>query len=320
MASDFGTMAIATVVDSRVMPNDGVSLEAKVFAAETLGPMPGRWDGYDSLDVSTQQTLWSKVGFVHGLSAEAGRNIVSIGQTLREMKEMLPHGQFMACVKAEFGWGPTWTAHLMQVADRFSNFHSSGNLPSSAKVLAELAAGGADDATVQQAARECWTVKQTREHFGGKKHKERTVFDEALSVLKVSEEARRLAEMAEHISTRQLMDELDIDDLPKGKTHQSAAYTFCKNGTGWWKFPSLHDQEEEVAAIHQVEPTPRVADITEILPLAVAAQRLGKKLSTMRQRLTPASIAQHGHIKGNGWQAEHHSKRGHCLVRKIEDA
>ena len=56
----------------------------------------------------------------------------------------------MACVKAEFGWSDRWAQQLMQVADRFSNANSSSVLPSSAKVLALLAASDADDATVQQ--------------------------------------------------------------------------------------------------------------------------------------------------------------------------
>ena len=53
-----------------------------------------------------------------------------------------------------------WAFQLMQVADlsrldkinstRFSNHKSSYDLPSSAKVLALLAASDADDATVQQ--------------------------------------------------------------------------------------------------------------------------------------------------------------------------
>jgi hypothetical protein len=67
----------------------------------------------------------------------------------------------MACVKAEFGWSREWANQLMQVGERFSNVKSTGHLPSSAQVLALLAAGGADDATVQQAADERWTVKQT---------------------------------------------------------------------------------------------------------------------------------------------------------------
>ena len=58
----------------------------------------------------------------------------------------------MACVKAEFGWTRRWASQLMQVAERFSNGKSTSHLPSSAQVLALLAAGDADDATVQQAA------------------------------------------------------------------------------------------------------------------------------------------------------------------------
>ena len=47
---------------------------------------------------------------------------------------------------------PAGAQQLMQVADHFSNVNSSCHLPSSAKVLALLAAAGADDATVEQAA------------------------------------------------------------------------------------------------------------------------------------------------------------------------
>ncbi len=54
--------------------------------------------------------------------------------------ELLPHGQFMACVKAEFGWSQPWASQLMQIAERFSNAQSTAHLPSSAKVLALLAA------------------------------------------------------------------------------------------------------------------------------------------------------------------------------------
>jgi len=40
----------------------------------------------------------------------------------------------------------------MQEAERFSNLQSTGNLPSSAQVLALLASNNADDATVQNLA------------------------------------------------------------------------------------------------------------------------------------------------------------------------
>jgi hypothetical protein len=300
------------VIDVQSVAVAGVSPQATAFAAEQLGPMPGNWGGYSNLDESISQKLYSKVGYIHGLSAEAGRQIVAVGQTLIEMKEMLPHGQFMDCVKAEFGWSDRWAQQLMQVAERFSNTNSSSILPSSAKVLALLASNNADAATVQQAAEERWTVKQTRQRLGNERQRERSIVQEAMSVLKLSEEARQLAAKAEHISTRQLMDELGTEELPKGREHKTAQFTFCKNGTGWWKLPIEQPVEVPVAS---VEPASVAA--AELLPLAVAAQRLGKKLSTLSVCLSPSRTAVLGFPKGNGWQAEPHSARGMCLVRSI---
>lgn len=282
-----------------------ISSDAKAFAEERLGPMPGKWDGYDSIaDDETRRDVWSKVGYIHGLSAEAGRTIIAIGETLCDMKEMLPHGQFMACVEAEFGWSQPWAYQLMQVAKRFANHKSTYDLPSSAQVLALLAAADADDATVQQAADEQWTAKEAKRRLGGERQRERTLVQETLSALKISAEARQLATKAEHISTRQLMDELGVEELPKGKEHKTAQFTFCKNGTGWWKLPI--EQPVEV-------PT----SSAESLPMAVAAQRLGKKTHTLRVALTPGNISKRGMPTGNGWQAEPCPERGFCIVRKI---
>lgn len=300
------------VIDVQSVAVAGVSPQATAFAAEQLGPMPGNWDGYDHLDEGTSKELYGKVGYIHALSAEAGRQIIEVGKTLLEMKELLPHGQFMSCVKAEFGWTAAWAGQLMHVAEHFSNLNSSLNLPSSAKVLALLAASDADDATVQQAAEEKWTVKQTRQRLGNERQRERSIVQEAMSVLKLSEEARQLATKAEHISTRQLMDELGTEELPKGREHKTAQFTFCKNGTGWWKLPIQQPVEVPVAS---VEPASVAA--AELLPLAVAAQRLGKKLSTFRVYLSPSKTAVFGFPKGNGWQAEPHSARGMCLVKSI---
>jgi len=299
------------IIDVQSEAVSGVSPEAKAFAREILGPMPGAWDGYMQLDNGIQKKVWGKVGHIHALSAEAGRQIIEIGQTLLEIKELVPHGQFMDCVKAEFGWNQRWANQLMQVAERFSNWQSTANLPSSAQVLALLAASDADDATVQQAADERWTVKQTRQRLGNERQRERSIVQEAISVLKLSEQARHLAARAEHISTRQLMDELGTEELPKGREHITAAFTFCKNGAGWWKLPI--QQPVAVAA----DPEPIDTETFEILPLAVAAQRLGKKSNSLRSRMAPSRIAKYGFPTGLGWQAEPHPARGLCIVRSI---
>jgi len=117
----------------------GVSPDLKAFAREILGPMPGAWDGYMQLDKSISKTVYGKVGYLHGLSAEAGRQIITIGKTLLEIKQLVPYGQFMACVKAEFGWSDRWARSLMQVGKRFSNGTPGFDLPSSSTVLAMLA-------------------------------------------------------------------------------------------------------------------------------------------------------------------------------------
>jgi len=299
------------VIDISATSVNSVSPQIKAFAAEQLGPMPGKWDGYSQLDEDTSKELYSKVGHIHGLSAEAGRQIIAIGQTLLEIKELVPHGQFMACVKAEFGWDHSWASQLMQIAEHFVNVDSSHNLPSSAKVLALLASNNADDATVQQAAEEQWTVKQTRQRLGNERQRERSIVQEAVSVLKLSEEARRLAARAEHISTRQLMDELGTEELPKGREHKTAQFTFCKNGTGWWKFPI------EQPVVVAVEPQPVYDDQAEVLSKVVAAQRLGKSLRKLTQDLCPGDIRKRGYPKGNGWQAEPHHAQGMCIVRML---
>ena len=127
------------IIDVQSEVVSGVSLEAKAFAREILGPMAGAWDGYEHLEESISRTVQGKVGYIHGLSAEAGRQIITIGQTLLDMKALLPHGQFMACVKAEFGWSQPWASQLMQVGERFSNGTPGFDLPSSSTVLALLA-------------------------------------------------------------------------------------------------------------------------------------------------------------------------------------
>ena len=194
----------------------------------------------------------------------------------------------------------------------FVNWQSTANLPSSAQVLALLASSNADDATVQQAAEEQWTVKQTRQRLGNERQRERSIVQEAMSVLKLSEEARQLAAKAEHISTRQLMDELNLEEPPKGREHITTGFTFCKNGIGWWKFPL------EQAIVAETVVCAEQEGAIELLPMVVAAQRLGKKLSTFRVRMSPKEVAKRGYPVGEGWQAEPSSARGMCLVRQIE--
>jgi hypothetical protein len=289
------------------------------FAEERLGPSP-QWDGYSDIeDQRASERVYANVGYIHAQSAEVGRGVIAIGQKLREIKEDLPHGQFVACVKAEFGWTPRWAQQLMRVADHFSNANSSLHLPSSAKVLALLAAAGADDATVEQAAQEGWTVKQAKQNLGGEKQRQRTVIDEALKAFRLSEEARSLAANALRITTRQLMDELGADELPKGKQHVTDTATFVKDQEGWIKFTMQQPIDVPATATRTqadlFSDAPQADE--EIVPIAEGAARLGKKLASFRIGLTPSQLDKRGNPKGNGWTAYPHPTRGKCILRKV---
>ena len=140
----------------------------------------------------------------------------------------------------------------------------------------------------------------------------RSLVQQAMSVLKLSPEARELASAAEHISTRQLMDDLGVDELPKGKQHQTDAATYCRNGTGWWKFPIA----QAPATLPQIRMQPEVL-ATEAVHLPIAAERLGKSVNYLRVRLTPKRIRELGFLQGNGWEVRPHPQKGFCNLHSI---
>ena len=284
------------------------------FVEDRLGPRP-TWQGYGEIeDQAVAQRVYGCVGFIHAQSAEVGRGVIAIGQKLQEIKADLPHGQFMECVKAEFGWSQRWANQLMKVAERFSNWKSTSNLPSSVEVLALLATANADDATVEQAARESWTVKETKRRTGGEKQRERTLVQEALSILKFTAEARQLADKTKQISTRQLMDELGVEELPKGKEHKTDQFTFCKNGDGWWKMPiqqPINVSADAEAASESSDQTP----IERVVSHQEAATLLGKKPATLSVGLSRYKGGEGRPPSGNGWVALPHPARGMCLIK-----
>ena len=124
------------------------------------------------------------------------------------------------------------------------------------------------------------------------------------------------------------MDELDVEELPKGKEHKTAQFTFCKNGTGWWKLPIEQPIEVPIAdAEPMLKPEPEQSrEQTELLAsesewetvfIAEAAQRMGfEKSRSLSCALSPSFIAKRGLPTRNGWEAARSDKRGKCLIRK----
>jgi hypothetical protein len=321
--------AVITTVDVTAS-SSAICADHLAWAEERLGPKPGKWDGYDDIgdDIARKQ-LWSKVGYIHGLSAEAGRNIVAIGQTLREMKEMLPHGQFMACVKAEFQWTQRWATQLMQVAERFSNWNSSSNLPSSAKVLALLASSGADDATVQQAADEHWTVAEAKQRL--RKRTARSARQPqaaealALSIIRKGEverlrQALALAERATAVTDEQVMAEQRLRELGKVRFIAGAEADFHRMKDGSWvRLPHagavdavvLSETVCDIEASPSPEPEQSPARAWEAAPL-LNLEAAAKRLQCTRSTLVAYLSRSGGMIVRNGYKV---AREGRGMVR-----
>ena len=153
---------------------------------------------------------------------------------------------------------------------------------------------------------------QERKRGSSEAARQRGLIEETISALKLRPEALCLAAQAQHISTRQLLQELDADELPKGRRCETPTATYCKNGTGWWKLPI-----QQPVDVERSMPTTITADEPKTLRLAEAAALLGKKLPTLRVGLSPSKMKRSGYPTGNGWQAEPAPGRGMCLVRRL---
>lgn len=310
-----------------------INVDQLAWAEDRLGPMAGKWDGYNQIpDEETRRQVYTDVGFIHGQSAEAGRSIVAIGEKLCRIKEALPHGQFMACVKDEFGWDRAWTGQLMKVAKRFSNVHSTIHLPSSAMVLALLASHAADDATVQQAAEENWSVATTKQKLrkpSGPRQPQ-PAEELALSLIRKGElerirEALALAERAQVVRPQQVMDEQRLRDLGKQRFIAGSEADFHRMKDGSWiRMP--HSGRIDVPVSPEPEPKPVLTVFAEgasepastidlnigLMPLERAAEIIGMAKTSLQQRLVPSVIEKYGRLTRNGYMV---TKEGRGKVR-----
>ena len=294
---DAGMATIDVSVNGSALRTDHIA-----YIEDRLGPKPGKWDGYDDIaDDEIRRDVWGKVGYIHGMSAEAGRSIVAVGQTLCEMKALLPHGQFMACVKAEFGWSQPWASQLMQVAERFSNHNSSFDLPSSAKVLALLASNNADDATVQQAADEGWTVAETKRRVTTGPKRERTYEQEALRRWEARQkpapdEVLALESQMAPATDRELLECLGTDCLPKDRRVVGGGWVFQRRSTGGWvRWPAAVPVAAEPIPEPPAAPEPQQPLLVmesaecgeEVMSISKAAERFGIERVTLNAYLCP---------------------------------
>tara|TARA_S200002703_G_scaffold8227_2_gene8360 strand:- start:1811 stop:2755 length:945 start_codon:yes stop_codon:yes gene_type:complete len=278
----------------------------------------------------------SAAGFITFGLGQAVVKVLEAGNLLIEAKQRLAHGEYLPWVEQACGLKESYARKLVQAAQWVNREHAPGlDSITDATTLFLLSADATPEDVRQWALERCAagdppTRKEVQERKRSRSEagRQRTVVQEALSALKLSDEARELAAKAQHISTRQLMDELDVEELPKGKEHKTAQFTFCKNGTGWWKLPIEQPIEVPIAdAEPMLKPEPEQSrEQTELLAsesewetvfIAEAAQRMGfEKSRSLSCALSPSFIAKRGLPTRNGWEAARSDKRGKCLIRK----
>jgi len=277
---------------------------------------------YDRLisDPVAREWAESAAGFITFGLGQAVVKVLEAGNLLIEAKARLPHGEYLPWVQKACRLKPQYASKLIKAADWANVAHAQHLEGVTDTTTLFLLSADTTPEDVREwfiercAAGDVPTRKEVLDRKRGRSEsaRQRGLIEETISALKLRPEALDLAAQAQHISTRQLLQELDLDELPKGRRHQTTTATYCKNGTGWWKLPIQQPVDVEPS-----QPTTITADEPKTLRLAEAAALLGKKLPTLRVCLSPSKMKRSGYPTGNGWQAEPIPERGMCLVRRL---
>lgn len=269
----------------------------------------------------------SAAGFITFGLGQAVVKVLEAGNLLIEAKQRLAHGEYLSWVERACGLKRSHASQLIKAA-QWANVQHVEHLDgiTDTATLFLLSADATPEEVRQWALERCAAGDppsrkevQERKRNSSEAGRERTVIDDALKAFRISPEARSLAANAQCITTRQLMDELAVQELPKGTRHVTSAATFVKDKEGWIKFPM--QQPVDVPAV----PTRTQADlfseptsVEEVVSLAEGAARLSKKIDTFRINLSPSKIKRQGYPKANGWMALPHPQRGKCIVKRID--
>lgn len=286
-----------------------------VVAESVSTPLqPDSYD-YDRLPAELRDRAMLAQGTVLTKLGGAVERVIDAGNTLCWAKEALPHGEYLPWVQQACGLKPQYAQQLVKAAEWVNTQHA-GHLDqiTDTTTLFLLSADATPEDVREWVMERCAAgdpptrkeVIERKRQLQGKP--DRTLAQEVKAALKISSEARHLAANAEHITTRQLMDELDLDDLPKGSQHQNQSHMFLKNGTGWWKVSSPETE---------AEPTPEPVQQTsgqKLLAIKEVAELLGVSTAGVSARLSPSGLKGKEFTVIRGRVLRPSSERGKCIL------
>ena len=271
---------------------------------------------YDLIsDPAEREWAESAAGYITFGLGQAVVKVLEAGNLLIQAKKRLAHGEYLPWVQQACGLKRSYASQLIKAAEWVNVQHAEHLDQITDTATLFLLSADATPEDVRQwaldrcAAGDVPTRKEVQERKRQSQGKpSRTLAQEVKAALKISSEARCLAASAEHITTRQLMDELDLDDLPKGSQHQNQSHMFLKNGTGWWKVPSPEAE---------AEPTPEPLQQSSgqrLLTTKEAAELLGVSVASVRARLTPSGLNGKQFVVVRGRVLRPSIERGKCII------
>lgn len=159
-------------------------------------------------------------------------------------------------------------------------------------------------------------------------------------------EALALAESAQIVTAADVLAEVQLRELPKGSLILGIAADFHRQKDGSWirlphsgrvdapvaqpvavvapvaepvAAPAVTDRRQMEIGIDRACAASTAPADAEVVLIAEACARMGYSTPhSLKCQLTPSGIAKRGKpLIRNGWQAEPHPKRGHCLIRRV---
>lgn len=305
--------------------SDLITVEVVADTPDDGALCPDTYD-YNRLPEELRDAAMLAQGTVLTKLGGAVERVIDAGNTLRWAKATLPHGEYLPWVRQACGLKPNYASQLMRAAE-WVNVQPAESLAGiqSTDTLFILSADATPEDVREWVMARCAagdppTRKEVQERKRASQGRaDRTIEQEALSALKLSAEARALAAAAEHVSTRQLMDALGVEELPKGRHHETADASYYRNGdSGWWKLPRPQQVDLPPSSVAPEPAASLLADAAELVTVAKAAELLGfPTAKSLTDRLVPSTIKRRGMPRRNDYEARPSNKRGMCFIERI---
>lgn len=255
-----------------------------------------------------REVAMAAAGTIRSNVRGAVQKVLEAGQLLQQMKQRLPHGHYLPWVERECQLKPNHASQLIKAASWAKAQHVDhlNGITDTATLFLLSADATPEDVRewfMERAAAgdvpSRAEVAERKRRAAGKPADPRPVELQALSLVRRQqigelEAALAIARQITTVSDAQVLEEVGLRELPKGKVLAATAADFHRrpDGSGWDRIP--HAGRVEVGPAQpqrqQLELTdcaPAAASTDEVLPLATAAARVGMSPRSLTQSLTP---------------------------------